>query len=233
MSTPPTRDRIPWFWLLGPPAVVVAILWFGQDVFAVFAAYHLGFCLVLPAVRNMLLRRYSWTVHLDFLGLAGPGARRGVVQGLVLGAILAGGTLVIFRLFGTRFLAEQNVPGILAHWGVNRDNLPVLFWFMMLVNGPAEELYWRGFVHRETSERQPRRAMILLIAACYASYHGVTVYLLVANLPVAVLFLLAIFAAGMGWGWLREKSGSVWPAVLGHAGATIGYMVVAAPLLRV
>jgi membrane protease YdiL (CAAX protease family) len=49
--------------------------------------------------------------------------------------------------------------------------------------------------------------------------------------PVAVLFMAAIFAAGFGWGWLREKTGSVWPALLSHAGATVGYMIVAPPLL--
>ena len=109
--------------------------------------------------------------------------------------------------------------------------MTLLFWFMTLVNGPAEELYWRGFVHTEMSDRRPRLSTILLIAASYASYHGVTVYVLAANLPVALLFMAAIFAAGWGWGWLREKTGSVWPALLGHAGAAAAYMIVARPLM--
>ena len=43
---------------------------------------------------------------------------------------------------------------------------------------------------------------------------------------VTLLFLVTIFAAGCFWGWLREKYGTVWPALLGHAGATAGYMIV-------
>lgn len=134
-------------------------------------------------------------------------------------------------MFGVVFLADQNVPAVLVQWGVNQANLPVMFWFMTLINGPAEELYWRGFVHRETEGQSQRRNTILLIAACYASYHGVTVYLLVADEMIALLFMASIFAAGSAWGWLREKTGSVWPALLSHAGATIGYMIVARPLL--
>jgi len=220
-----------WFWLLGAPLVVVACLLVARNVFTIFAAYHLGYCLVLPAAINVLRRRFTIEDHLEFLGLTGPGTVRGLLLGLGLGAILAGGTILAFHLFGGIFLVDQNVPEILDRWGVDQGNMSLLFWFMTLVNGPAEELYWRGFVHGEMSDRKPRTSTIFLIAACYASYHGVTVFLLVANLPVALLFMAAIFAAGCGWGWLREKTGSVWPALLGHAGAAGAYMIVARPLL--
>ena len=220
-----------WFWLLGAPLVVVACLLAGRNVFAVFVVYHLGFCLTLPAVQNFLRRRSTISDYLEFLGLTGPGTVHGLLLGLGLGVILAGGTILAFRLFGGIFLAGHNVPEILGRWGVDQGNMPLLFWFMILVNGPAEELYWRGFVHGEMSDRKPRMATILLIAACYAGYHGVTVFFLVANLPVALLFMVAIFAAGFGWGWLREKTGSVWPALLGHAGAAAAYMIVARPLM--
>lgn len=224
-------SRLTWLWLLGAPAVVVLSLVVVGNVFTVFGAYHLGFCLFLPAAYNLLRRRFSLRQHLDFLGLTGPGAPRGMMLGLGLGIVLAGGTLLAFRFLGDVFLADHNIPAILTQWGVDPKTMPLLYWFMVLINGPAEELYWRGFVHREMAERQPRGKTLLLIAACYASYHGVTVYLLVGDLIVALLFLAAILAAGFGWGWLREKTGSVWPALLGHAGAAAAYMIVARPLL--
>lgn len=221
-----------WPWLLGAPASVIACLLLWQNVFAVFVVYHLGFCLLLPATRNILGRRFTYQAHQDFLGLTGPGTVRGLLLGLGLGAVLATVTILAFRWFGESFLADHNIPGILANWGVDQANLPLLFWFMVLANAPAEELYWRGFLHTELKDRQPRTGTILLTAACYASYHGVTVYLLIANLPVALLFMAAILAAGFFWGWLREKTGSVWPALLGHAGAAAAYMIVARPLLE-
>ena len=227
-----SRSTGTWFWLLAAPAVVVACLLVWRNVFAVFAIYHLGFCLLLPAAVNLLKRDFSFSDHLAFLGLAGPGTLRGFLLGLGLGAVLACGTILAFRWFGEIFLADQSVPAVMSDWGVGRGNRPLLFWFMVLINGPAEELYWRGFVHSGLANRQPRTTAILLIAACYASYHGVTVFLLVGDVSIAVLFLAGILAAGFGWGWLREKTGSVWPALLGHAGASAAYMVVARPLME-
>ena len=211
---------------------MVACLIIAGNVFAVFAIYHLGFCLILPAANNFLRRRFTVSDHLEYLGLTGPGTARGFLLGLGLGVVVAGGTILAFRLFGDVFLADQNIPEILARWGVDQKNMSLMFWFMVLVNGPAEELYWRGFVHGEMSDRKPCNSTILLTSACYASYHGVTVFLLNPNVPVAVLFMAFIFAAGFGWGWLREKTGSVWPALLSHAGAAIAYMIVARPMLE-
>lgn len=226
------HGRWPWFWLLGAPATVVGLLFWWHNVFAVFAVYQIGFCLLLPAVCNILIRRFSLAAHLEFLGLTGPGTSRGLLLGLGLGGALGGGTILMFQWFGGFFLADQDIPTVMAGWGVTRANLALLFWFMTLVNAPAEELYWRGFVHTELAENRPRRATILLIAACYASYHGVTVYLLVPNFPAAMLFMTAILAAGCFWGWLREKTGSVWPALISHAGAAGAYMVVARPMME-
>ena len=81
MSTLPAA-RLPWFWLLGPPALVVAILLWGRNVFAVFAAYHLGFCLILPAFQNLFRRRLTFSQHLEYLGLTGPGTTGGLALGL-------------------------------------------------------------------------------------------------------------------------------------------------------
>lgn len=214
-------------WLVGAPMAVVLPLILWRDLFAVFGFYHLGFCLVLPLLVNLGGRRFSWHDHLEYLGLTGPGFRGNLALGLGLAGLLGGGTLLVFELLGGRLLADQNIAGTLADWGVEPACLPFLFWFMILVNGPAEELYWRGFVHRELSADARPLPRIGVIAASYASYHAVTVYLLAGSVAVAALFLAAIWVAGLGWGWLRLRTGSVWPSLLAHAGAVLGYMLVA------
>lgn len=86
-----------------------------------------------------------------------------------------------------------------------------------------EELGWRGYL-------EPRLAAIgveglrrhLLVGAVWGVWHVPYVVALgseYTSLPLAVhlpLFLLAVQAMGVVWGVLRERTGSVWPAVLGH-----------------
>ena len=213
-----------------PLAVAVPLIVF-HDVFAVFALYHIGICLLVPAFVNLAVRRLGMRGHLSVLALTGPGSRRGFGLGLILAGILAAGTLVAFKLFGHVFLADQDIAGTLAAWGAGPERHAALFWFMILVNGPAEELYWRGFVHHELVPVSKPGPCLSMVAAGYASYHAVTVQLLVGSVTVSLLFLAAIWGAGLAWGWLREKTGSVWPPLLGHAGATIAYMIVARPYL--
>jgi membrane protease YdiL (CAAX protease family) len=214
-----------------PAVVVVALLGF-HDVFAVFVSYHVGMCLVVPAVVNLGPRARSWREHAAALGLVGPGTRRGVILGAVLGAAGAALVLGAFRLRGAEWLAGNDVAGALVSWGASPSRWPALVVFMVVVNGPAEELFWRGFVATELADVRSRARRLLVPSACYASYHAVTVLLLVDSSEAAVAMLAAVLGAGVLWAWLRERTGSVWPALLSHAAATAAYMAVALPLLR-
>jgi hypothetical protein len=73
---------------------------------------------------------------------------------------------------------------------------------------------------------RPRWQAIGLTALFYASYHILTIGWFVSDGRIIALFMFAVVAAGLLWGWLREHCGTVWPALLGHVGATAGYMVV-------
>jgi membrane protease YdiL (CAAX protease family) len=35
-----------------------------------------------------------------------------------------------------------------------------------------------------------------------------------------------VLGAGLFWGWLRRRTGAVWPALLSHGGAVIAYLAV-------
>ncbi|MCP4570998.1 MAG: CPBP family intramembrane metalloprotease [bacterium] len=217
--------------MIGAPAVVVIALLAFHDVFAVFASYHVGICVLLPMAVNLGWRRLGWSDHVGTLGLTGPGTRRGLALGTALGAASAVLILAAFQLRGTEWLANNAVTATLESWGATSDRWPALVLFMVVVNGPAEELFWRGFVANEMADVRSRANRLLLPSACYASYHAVTVLLLVRSLEAAALMLTAVFGAGIFWAWLRDRTGSVWPALLSHAAATAAYMAVALPLL--
>ena len=65
----------------------------------------------------------------------------------------------------------------------------------------------------------------------YTSYHTVTIGTLIPGWTVAAVFTLLVFAAGLFWARLRLRYDSVWPALLSHTGATLGYMAVCYQIL--
>ncbi|NTV04473.1 CPBP family intramembrane metalloprotease [bacterium] len=212
--------------LLVPPAVVVAALAGLHSVWAVFLAYHFGICLLWPLIDNVLLRRRTWRAHAREVGWTGGRVGAGLLAGLVLGVAMAAGSWFGFQVLEGVLLVDQRVLDGLAGWGVDRSHSGALLAVMLLLNGPAEESYWRGHVQTRLAGWRPRPAAIAAAALAYASYHGVTLLVLLGSWSAALPALLAVFAAGCFWGWLRERFGNAWPAMLGHAGATVGYMIV-------
>jgi len=217
--------------MIAAPLVVAAALAGARDLVLVFALYQVGICLGAPAWIDLRLRRWTLRRHLDHVGLGGPGTMRAVGLGLALAAAAAVGIWAAFGIWGSRLLGANAVAEVSARWGLAPEAAPALFAFMAVVNGPAEELFWRGFVAAEIRPHPSRAVRLVLPSLLYASYHGFTLALLVRAPGPAVLMFAAVAAAGCGWAWLRERTGSVWPALLIHTAATVAYMLVALPLL--
>ena len=71
-------------------------------------------------------------------------------------------------------------------------------------------------------------ALILL----FSSYHVLTIGALAPGPGGVALMLAAVVTAAGFWTWSRRRWNSLWPALLSHAGASVGYMLVCAKLLE-
>jgi membrane protease YdiL (CAAX protease family) len=83
----------------------------------------------------------------------------------------------------------------------------------------GEEMLFRGVLYSWLRRRLSPRAAIPVSAAAHAAIHGFP-----AVLPLA-------FVLGLGFGWVRERSGSVLPTIVVHAlhnGALITWAYIAA-----
>lgn len=213
------------------PAAVGAALLSGRGVLVVFGLYQVGVCLLLPAVTDLGVRRWSWRRHALHLGLLGPGTARGIGLGLLLGVVAAGGVLGLYAAAHGRLLHAGDVEAALAAWRVDPADLGGLMLFMALVSGPAEELFWRGFCAAELAPMPSRTLRLLVPSLLYGSYHAVTVPQLMRSPVLAVPVLVGVTGAGLAWAWLRERTGSVWPALLSHGAAAGAYTAIAGHLL--
>lgn len=218
--------------MIAAPAVVAAALLSGRGVPAVFGLYQGGICLLLPAVTDLGVRRWSWSRHARHLGLSGPGTVRGIGLGLLLSAVAAGGVMVLAAAARGRLPIPGDLAAALAAWGVGSADLGGLVLFMALVSGPAEELFWRGFCAAELAAVPARPLRLLVPSLLYASYHAATVPRLLQSPALAVPVLVGVAGAGLAWAWLRERTGSVWPALLSHGAAAGAYTAVARHLLE-
>lgn len=190
----------------------------------VFGAYHLVLCLLVPLLVS---RRagLDLAAHASLLGLN----RRGLRAGLLLGLASALVPPLVFAVRPGLFPDVAQLRAALAGWGLPARAPAVFLFFLATVNGPAEELFWRGWLLRAPAPSARDR---LLLAVLFTSYHAATIGRLAPGLAAASVLLGGVLAGALLWTWLRRRYDSVWPPLLAHTGATCGYLYVCARLLE-
>ncbi len=78
---------------------------------------------------------------------------------------------------------------------------------LLFVIGPGEEIFWRGFIQKNITDRFGAKA-ILLSAVLYAAVHIVT---------MNFMLIMASFICGLFWGAIYYREKSIYPIVISHA----------------
>lgn len=130
-----------------------------------------------------------------------------VTAGLMSAAFLYA-VFYVGYLFSTQILpfAGRQVNSVYA---IREGAHPVLIGFLlMFLIGPAEEMFWRGFVQRRLCGRYGIPAGFVLSVAIYALVH-----------VWSFNFMLIAAAAVCGgfWGLLFLAKGRLWPCIISHA----------------
>jgi membrane protease YdiL (CAAX protease family) len=152
------------------------------------------------ATTGLILSRGGWKSLFRFkrrhLWL-GPGSA------LVLYGIFWLGNEVSSALFP---FASKEISSIYF----NKTQLPsiVIGLLLVFVMGPAEEIYWHGFIQRTISHRYGAIAGVLLTTVIYAVVH-----------VVALNFMLFVAAVvcGLFWGVLYQREQSLIPVIISHS----------------
>lgn len=170
-----------------------------------------------------ILGRSTWSN----LGLAHSGLRRWPVA-LAVPAVVAAFAYGIGVLTGVvRKVADPQVGWL----------LPLVFSVVfgtVLVLG--EEVGWRGFMLPRLQTITSPRSAAVVTGLAHALVHLPLILLTTtynsqgSRWIVAPLTVVTITAAGVFYGWLRDSSGSIWPAAIAHSAgnALVGSIAVAA-----
>lgn len=130
---------------------------------------------------------------------------------IALGLLAAAFLYALFFL-GDRVSAvlfEFSKPQVAGIYSTKSQASPLLIGVLLVVLiGPAEEIFWRGFAQRRMQEKFGRWSGYLLTTAVYAFVH---------IWAFNFMLLMAALICGLFWGWMYLKYQSVWPGLISHA----------------
>ena len=79
---------------------------------------------------------------------------------------------------------------------------------LLFVIGPAEEIFWRGYVQDTLAEKLGDNKGWIVASLIYGAVHIVAMNFM--------LFMAALIC-GLFWGWVFKRYRSVWPGLISHA----------------
>ena len=188
------------------PIAVAALLWF--VMFSPWTAPHVNFWLTM-SFAGVVLTTLSLATTPDLRRvLAVEFSAKHILLGIALAALLWGVFWVGDKVACWMFpFAEGEIGSI---YSMKDGTSPWLIGpLLLLVIGPAEEIFWRGFVQRQLSLKVNPTWAFVLTTAIYALVH-----------IWALNFMLVVSAAVVGgvWGLLyRLWPKSLWTLIVSHA----------------
>ncbi len=130
---------------------------------------------------------------------------------IFIGIISAALLYLVF--FGGDFLSKLILPFadkqiINVYDNKSLLNPAIIAVLLLVVIGPAEEIFWRGFVQDTLAEKFGDNKGWIIASLIYAGVH-----IFALNL---MLFIAAL-VCGLFWGWMFKRYKSLWPGIVSHA----------------
>lgn len=130
---------------------------------------------------------------------------------ILIGLLAAVGLYGVFwigHFISTHILpfAESQVDSI--YQIRSEQNLWIISLLLLLLIGPAEEIFWRGFVQKRLSKKFGLLAGFVIAA---------TIYTLVHIWSFNLMLIGAAAVCGGFWGLLYMATGNLWPCIISHA----------------
>ncbi|MBI1730362.1 CPBP family intramembrane metalloprotease [Candidatus Acetothermia bacterium] len=183
--------------------LLAALLWyviFGMPDFGNFWV-KISISAASLAILSLLVmggeREKSFEFKMRYLWL-------GIGSALLLYLLFAVGDWVMKSLFPE--LAPHEIASV---YGRKEGTSPwVIAALLLLVTGPSEEIFWRGFLQRLLTRKVGPMTGLVLATVIYAGVHIWTL-----NLSL----ILAAFTAGLVWGWIYLTERSLVPVIISHS----------------
>lgn len=185
---------------------------------------------VLGNVVITFLLFYGWLIAVPLIDGSFPKERWKITnQAIALG--LGSGILFFIFIFGglkwlhIYLLDIEALRILLLEWGFSGPGEIGLVFVLLILNPVLEELYWRGYMYEKLRSNGTAGYAILMSASFYTLYHIISV-LHLFEIGYSFVAVIPVFAAGLFWGMIREKTGSISAAIISHLLSDLGIICV-------
>jgi membrane protease YdiL (CAAX protease family) len=163
----------------------------------------------------------------------------GLGQGLVFGLVVLAAMLGIYFGYyrGSVAFAQSSVQvqHKLQEFGLTSPGGYLgLAVFVVIVHSLLEEYYWRWFVFRELRKGLALTVALLLSSVAFMAHHVIVLqYYFPGHFLTAVVpFSLGVAFGGLVWGWLFERTRSIYACWLSHLLVDAGIFIIGWDLLQ-
>ena len=197
-------------WLVTLFAVVLFVIMFVIKQVGAFDFWYwmssnllvlLTLVFVLDKVNGQEIRR-------DLSERVGQKVFLGIAAAIALFAVFYVGNILI------RLMFEMAGEGIKNVYSFKQEAAPIrIGLLMLLIIGPGEELFWRGYLQRRLGMKFGKMSGFILATVLYTAVHLAT-----GNL----VLVLAALICGLFWGWLYMRYKSMTINIISHTVWDIG-----------
>lgn len=185
---------------------------------------------VLESVIIAFLLFYSWLLAVPLLAGGVPWERFKTTSRAVLLGFGSGLLFFLFIYGGLHwlhiyFIDIDQLRDLLWEWGFSGQGEIWLVLILLMVNPILEEVYWRGFIYEKLRKEGTAKFAILMTSAFYTLYHLLSV-IPIFNGFYGLAAVIPVFIAGLIWGYMRERTGSITAAIIGHVLGDMGIIFV-------
>lgn len=185
--------------IIAANVLIAAVVWY-----VIFVVKPMNFWLSM-CIGVFLLTATAISVDRAVLKIGKPAFKH-----LVIGIFSAAVLYAVFYLgnyLSSIIILTKDAQIASVYMNKDGTKLYLIAIALLIVIGPGEELFWRGFIQKSLAEKYGAKS-IVITAALYTIVHIVTWnYMLV----------MAALVCGLFWGTLYHKVKNLYPVIISHA----------------
>ncbi len=192
--------------------------------YAAKSAVKIVVFLIIPLVFSRIFKETDLT---SFFKFNKSGFKKSLMLGVGIYLLITGG---YFALSGVMDFSK--IAGSLSeNAGVTKENFLFISVYISFANSFLEEFFFRGFVFSNAKNFSGRKFAYIFSAGAFSLYHT-AMMIGWFSLPFFVLMLMGLFAGGIIFNRLNEKTGSVYASWFVHMFANFGINTIGFILLK-